>query len=347
MTAAERWSAPSLRRWQTGGRPVGEQYAYWREVVCAAFTTLSPATRGSDRDHWDRPGLPGWVDSLPIGSTNAAEVESCEQLLRHGRAQVAAIDHPVVFINLQLRGRSLVSQDGRTCLSGPGTFSLVDATRPFTLDYLETWRTVSFRLPLELVGDLTAPGRSMTARPFSASRGIGRVLAQTMRSLWAEGQNLTAEAATAGAAAVGVLALALDESGVDEKLDHAGAADSVRQAIDDYVRFNVEHADLRPEAVARNFGISVRRLHQLYEDGPCTFGQMVMSTRATCCAEMLLAEPNVSLTEAAARWGFSDLSHMNRVFRRLFGHSSSELRGRAGANESLAPPAGRPPGGGV
>lgn len=326
MTALQRSSSPSLRRWQTDDKPAAEQYSYWREVVCAAFTTLNPATRGSDRDRWDRPGLPGWVDSLPIGSTNAAEVESCEQLLRHGRGQVAALDHPVLFINLQLRGRSVVSQDGRTCLSGPGTFSLVDATRSFTLDYLETWRTVSFRLPLEAVGGLSSPGRALTARTFSASQGMGRVLTQTMRSLWAEGQHLTPEAAAAGANAICTLALALDGSAIED--GHAGLADSIRQAIDDYVELNIEHADVHPEAVARNFGISVRRLHQLYEDGPCTFGQMVMSTRARYCAEMLAAEPHVSLTEAAARWGFSDLSHMNRVFRRLFGHSASEFRGR-------------------
>ena len=94
-----------------------------------------------------------------------------------------------------------------------------------------------------------------------------------------------------------------------------------------FVAANLEYADVSPEAVARQFGISVRKLHLLYAGQPRTFGQTVMRLRAAKCAELLRDRswPG-TLTELAARWGFSDLSHMNRVFRREFGCLPSEYR---------------------
>lgn len=319
-----------MRHWRTDDQPAHEQYSYWREVVCAAFTPLRPTARWSARDTWDRQGVPGWVDSMPFGAMNGAEVASCDQAIRHGKPEVRAIDREVVFINLQLRGRSVVQQDGRTCISGPGTFSLVDATRTFHLDYLDDWRTISYRVPADLIPGLTAPDRAMTARAFSASSGLAGVLGQTMRSLWNAAPELDEASADAGAVALGSLLVALLHGGnAADVMGNTRAERGLRETIDRFISANIEHADLAPQAVARQFAISVRKLHQLYAAGPRTFGQTVMGIRAARCAESLVsAGTSPTLTETAARWGFSDLSHMNRVFRREFGCLPSEYRAR-------------------
>jgi AraC family transcriptional regulator, positive regulator of tynA and feaB len=330
-----------MRHWTTKALPVHEQYSYWREVVCAAFTPLCPAARATARDAWDRRGVPGWVDSMAFGAMNGAEVESCDQVIRHGRAEVRAIDREVVFVNLQLRGRSVVQQDDRTCMSGPGTFSLVDATRPFHLDYLDDWRVISFRVPAGSIPGLTAPDRAMTARTFNASSGLAGVLGQTMRSLWKAAPELDEASAAAGAEALGSLLVALLQGGnAAEAMGNEHAEQGLRDAIDQFMSANIEHADLSPQTVARQFAISVRKLHQLYGTGPRTFSQTVMGIRAASCAESLVsAGTHSTLTETAARWGFSDLSHMNRVFRRELGCLPSEYRAREIA-QGPAPAAG-------
>jgi AraC-like DNA-binding protein len=57
-----------------------------------------------------------------------------------------------------------------------------------------------------------------------------------------------------------------------------------------------------------------------------------MALRVEACARELSAGPGArTLTDTAARWGFADLSHMNRVFRSRYGCLPSEFRqgGRA------------------
>jgi AraC-like DNA-binding protein len=74
----------------------------------------------------------------------------------------------------------------------------------------------------------------------------------------------------------------------------------------------------------------VRKLHALYEGSERTFAQTVTAMRVDACARELATGTSAgSLSDAAARWGFCDLSHLNRVFRSQKGCLPSEYRARA------------------
>jgi hypothetical protein len=175
---ARRGSA-AMHKWRTDNRPEAEQYSYWREAVCEAFTPLRPTARGT-RDSWDRKGLMGWVDSHPYGDVNGAEIETCDQTIHHGLDEVGRLNHEVAFVNLMLSGRCVVRQGDSTCFSGPGTFSIVDARRTFHLDYLDDWRTISFRLPINSLPDGIPDG--VTAVTYAASIGLASCSSKMLRA---------------------------------------------------------------------------------------------------------------------------------------------------------------------
>jgi AraC-like DNA-binding protein len=61
-----------------------------------------------------------------------------------------------------------------------------------------------------------------------------------------------------------------------------------------------------------------------------------MRIRAQQCAADLLANHGRStLTDLAAKWGFSDLTHLNRVFRQHFGCRASEYARLRAAESSF------------
>ncbi|MEV7692189.1 helix-turn-helix domain-containing protein [Microbacterium sp. NPDC089189] len=310
-----------MQRWNTTDRPTSEQYAYWREVVCEAFTPLRPTARGS-LDSWRDSGLDGWVDSHAFGSVNGAEIATCAQTMRHDDEEVSRVSDEVVFVNLMLSGRCMVSQGSQHAWSGPGTFSLVDAARPFRLDYVDDWRTISFRVPSSQIPE--GIGAGLTAQPFSAGRGIGAVLADTMRAAWASAAQLTDSQASATGAAIASLVSALAQGGPrDGAEDEPARDDALRRSIEHFVARHLQYGDTSPGAIAQHFAISVRKLHQLYESAPLTFGQTVMRLRVEKCADdMVSAAGRVTLTYLAAKWGFSDLSHLNRAFRQHLGDSA-------------------------
>jgi AraC family transcriptional regulator, positive regulator of tynA and feaB len=322
-----------MQRWDTREKRPSEQYAYWREVVCAAFTPLRPAARGT-RDDWTHGGLEGHVESQSFGQVNGAEIATCAQVIYHGPDEVRRVDDEVVFVNLMLDGRCIVSQDGRRSMSGPGTFSIVDVTRPFSLDYLDPWRTVSFRVPSRDIPDgLRA---NATARTFSASGGLGAVIADTVRSSWIQASRMSAGEADAVGIAIASLTRALSHASPPTSLaDEDGSEAVLRQSIEHHLERHIRFVDTSPAAIARHFAISVRKLHQVYESAPLTYGQTVMRVRVLACADDLRAERGrVTLTHAAAKWGFSDLSHMHRAFRHHLGQTPREVLTQRDATEA-------------
>jgi AraC-type DNA-binding domain-containing proteins len=102
---------------------------------------------------------------------------------------------------------------------------------------------------------------------------------------------------------------------------------TLRAAMNRYLTVNLRTADLSAPRVARRFGVSLRKLHSLYEGTGRSFAQTVMALRVDGCARELAAAGNGrSMTEMAARWGFCDLSHLNRVFRAHHGCLPSDFR---------------------
>lgn len=326
-----------MRYWTTEDRPAGEQFSYWREVICEAFTPLAaelPGARRTGRAHAHE--IRSWVRSSRLTATNCAEVSSATQLITHGPAEVRRTVTDHVFVNLQISGHCVGTQAGRRCVVQPGSFALFDTTREYGLEFVaddrtEEWRCVSFRVPRARLLPLVADLDGATATTYDgAAPGMARIVASTMLSTWNSLDALDPAAADAADTAFTTL-LAAAAGGSDELRD-TGRADldaGLRAAVNRYLAAHLRTGDTSAGAVASRFGISVRKLHQLYEGTDRSFSRTVMALRLDGCTRELTAPARTgTLTELAARWGFADLSHLNRVFRARHGCLPSEYGDR-------------------
>lgn len=325
-----------MRYWTTADQEPGEQFSYWREVMCEAFTPLS-VQREDDHIASGPPevGLASWVRSSVLTSTNCAEVSSRTQTISHGDAEVRRTDTDYVFLNLQVRGHCVVSQGGRTCVVPSGAFSFVDTTSTYEQNYVEDpvhreWRVVSFRIPrASLVPQLADP-QSFTAVTHDAERGgLAGIARSTILSTWSNVDRLDRSEADAAESALNAVLAAVAGGGDAlrdtgrERLDAA-----LRASVNRYLAANLRgRADLSASAVARRFNVSVRKLHSVYEGTGNSYGRTLTELRIEGCSRDLRVGPaGGSLTEVATRWGFYDLSHLNRVFRTHRGCLPSEYR---------------------
>ncbi|MCF7547584.1 helix-turn-helix domain-containing protein [Pseudonocardia sp. WMMC193] len=327
-----------MRYWTTNDRPVAEQFSYWREVICQAFTPLTSDRTATHRATGpEEPGLTSWVRSSPLTSTNCAEVSSRTQLIRHGEAEVRRTDSHQVFVNLQLAGHCVARQGGRTCVVPTGGFALFDTTSRYDLEFVEDpglreWRVLSFRVPREKLAPLLADPEGATSITHDArANGLASIVASTMISTWKNLDSLDVAGIDAAESAYTAL-LAAAASGNDRLRDTSRDSldATLRASINRYLAANLRTAtDLSAARTARRFGISVRKLHSLYAGGERTYAQTVMALRVEGCAEELTrATARLSLTDTATRWGFCDLSHLNRVFKAQLGCLPGEYRAR-------------------
>ncbi|BCJ54055.1 hypothetical protein Asp14428_55300 [Actinoplanes sp. NBRC 14428] len=100
-----------------------------------------------------------------------------------------------------------------------------------------------------------------------------------------------------------------------------------RAAVERYLDTRLGHAGLTREEVAAAHNISLRTLARLFAETGETFSGVVRAKRVARVREELLTS-DVSVAALAHRWGFFDMSHLNRRFRAVHRMSPKEYRAR-------------------
>jgi len=235
-----------------------------------------------------------------------------------------------LFFAVNLTGRSVVVQrqreitleDGNAVLlsCGDGNFSVA---RP------EPTRFIGLRVPRRYLAPLVAglDDRTMVQIPTGAqpvklltgylaalgdlqdiaSPSMSRVVAGHVHDLMALSIGPTFDAATAAQGSVRAARL---------------------QAIKSDIFENIEDGTLTVTAVAARHGVTPRYVHKLFELEGMTFTQFILELRLDRAHRMLRDERLLARTITAIAYdvGFNDLSHFNRVFRRRYHATPSDIR---------------------
>jgi AraC-like DNA-binding protein len=104
------------------------------------------------------------------------------------------------------------------------------------------------------------------------------------------------------------------------------------QMIKSYIEEELKKQKLSIVDVAAAHGLSERQVQRRFETEGTTFSSYLLEKRLEH-VHLALKDPrraNLSIAEIAVSCGFSDLSHFNRTFRKRYGASPSEVRGRDG-----------------
>lgn len=80
--------------------------------------------------------------------------------------------------------------------------------------------------------------------------------------------------------------------------------------------------------IANGVGFSSRYINDLFEDEGTSLMRYVWKRRLENCRKDMLDPAHVGhrLSDIAFRWGFNDLSHFSRTFKKQFGCSPREFR---------------------
>jgi len=103
------------------------------------------------------------------------------------------------------------------------------------------------------------------------------------------------------------------------------------RAIKTDIEVNLAHGgDLSPSAVARRQHVSDSYIRKLFEAEDTSFSEFVLSRRLLRAHRLLVDARRVehSIASIAFEVGFGDLSYFNRAFKRFYGATPSEIRGR-------------------
>lgn len=319
-----------MKTWDTDALAPADRLPYWRDVLCEAFTAL--ATEPQESPHHR-----SVVKLHEFADVNGVALSSFSQIISHGLPEIRRSHDAFFFINYQIQGECHAEQDGRQVRAGAGQFYMVDTTRPYWLDFTETFHTLSFRFPQRLLAPLLGDPRRLTARGVDADSPLGGLAAGHMRELVRCAGDVPAEAGASLAQSLAhLVTLAIGRQPPASPASQAEARQVFHASIARYVREHSTDPEISVAGVAARFRIAPRTVQAIFAERGSCFTQTVLECRLDA-ARHALTRAGASVTRVAYDCGFGDLTYFGRAFRRRFGCSPREWQRSPG--DHTPPPA--------
>jgi AraC family transcriptional regulator, positive regulator of tynA and feaB len=309
-----------VRTWDTTAVATDEQFAYWSDVLGAAFCRVTMVRP-------DEGAFTGQVDVAAVGPVDVATITSQAQAVRRTDADVRRQAGDAFFLNMTLRGSSTFTQGGRTGRLGPGDFALVDGAQPFDFEFDGPFEQVSLTVPHDLLAPHLASPASATAVAVRGDRGLGAVASNTLAGLSRGAGGIDRGASRPLAERVaGLVGLSLGAAATK----NVGPLALTQLALDEVDR-SLADPTLSPAIVAERVGVSTRYLHRLFEDRGQSFGRHLLARRLARCRAALTDPGLADMTVGEIAWsnGFTDPSYLARAYRRRYGVSPTQDRAAA------------------
>jgi AraC-like DNA-binding protein len=222
-------------------------------------------------------------------------------------------------------GRGMVQQDGNQADLGPTDLAIIDPARPVRYASTAT-RHVTLMVPRHLLRLKHDDVTRLSAVQINGTRGPGVLISSLARSMMRTADGLNSdEAARVGSAVSDLISvMLLAQLG----RTHPDADHLLRARILTFIETRLADRNLSPPSIAMTHHISVRKLHQLFEEELVTVAAFIRQRRLERCRHDL-AEPALSrltIAAIAARWGIHDPGHFSRLFKAAYGQTAAEYR---------------------
>ena len=128
LRANSRWDAHLLDTFSTDQLEPGHHFAFWSEVVCRTFTMLD--CRVAD---WT--GFRARLCSRSVAGISVARVEATPSSVVRTAGLIRSSHDDSHIVMLQISGSTEVRQGERSRAMSPGAFDVVQADRPYVLNF--------------------------------------------------------------------------------------------------------------------------------------------------------------------------------------------------------------------
>jgi len=306
----------------TAGIADAKRFEYWRESLCDTFIHLDFMPT-SDRPFY------GELVTSRLKEITFTHVRSGEYKVVRTPQQIRRSREAAVFINFQLSGNLLVSQDGRELKLEPGDLTCCDSTRPYSTVLAGDFEEIVVHVPRDLWIRNMGPTENLTARAVRGTTQVGTLAGNFLRQVSAvidSADPITAHRLSE--VSLALIATAFGEMVSRQETCQSSGRIALLYRAKMLIEENLHDSDLNPEKIARALKISERYLQRLFQEENSTVCNWVWERRLEKCrrelSDRLLAGKNVS--QIAFDCGFSNFSHFSRRFKRAYGISASDFR---------------------
>lgn len=302
-----------------------DRFDAWRDAINSSFVPLR--AENPDPESWRR--LRGTLISQSLGRVNVGTVRGAPARVIRSGQQIAQADPGHMYLNLQLRGSSVISQNGREAKLRPGDFALCDTQDPYILNFAEPHRMFVVTFPPEALRVSRKALSNLTATRFSGRDGLESIASNFLGAMSLQlDRGVLSQALSLSDAILDIVgAVFADRVRATGGFDKVSYTHAIRLRVEAYICARLADPQLTVASVAAAHNMSVRYLQKLFEEQNETPLGWIRHRRLEG-SRRDLARPSINVTVASigAGWGFSNAAAFSRAFRQHYGMTPSEYR---------------------
>lgn len=307
-----------------------DKFDFWHSVACKNVV-----------DHDSRPAnrlnFEAEIDTGSFGLFELVLFRNSAMRVSHTTHHIAHARSDDLFVCRQISGSILLEQDTREAELEAGDVTLLDPLRPYDGSFSECSATLVLKVPRRELEVRLGKIRDMTARPIKPIRvedDLALSVLAKLPSLAGKMNPISEKMVGSHALDLMAVSLAMTLDGRQPRVSSGKAL--VGLNIRSVIEARLSDPALDAQMVADAAGVSVRYANDILADHDTSIRRLIQTRRLARCRSAL-EDPNQShrsVSEIAYDWGFFDMTHFARRFKKAYGILPSEC-------QALAKQAGR------
>ena len=277
------------------------------------------------------------VKWIGVSDLKISQVNTSNQFaIREGR-QVEKDSRDQFVLFSPLSGSINITQNKKELTVHTGNVGIYSLSHPSVWQHDDPANVLNLVIPGNMLRDRLFSSNKHDLFPNIYSSGLGRMSRELLVGLWSELDAISASnAEVCTGYLVDLIALAVEGGETYVPLNQEAARAALYHRCTSYIRTHLEDLDLDPVTIANYAGISVRYLHQIFNDADQTVCGYLRNARLERCYRELSRPQALALpiSEIARRSGFRNPSHFATAFKRRYGVSPRERRRAANHTET-------------
>jgi AraC-like DNA-binding protein len=299
-----------------------DRFDYWHSVACREI--VEHDSFPVSRVHFEAE-----IEVGSVGPLDLVAFQNSPLRVEHGQAHISRRGSEHLFLCRETSGLVSLEQEGRQITLHSGDMMLLDPALPYSASFASGSRTLVLKLPRRELQTRLGKTRSMVARLVqlgATEDSLASSFTAGLPALAGQVRPVCGQLVANFMLDLVALSLARAVEGDTPRVSSSKAMAILQ--IRAAVKTRLADPALDVQSIADAVGLSVRYANTILASQDTSIKRLILTERLERCRQALEdpVQSGRSVSEIAFGWGFSDLTHFGRCFKKAYGMSPSDYQ---------------------